>query len=192
MGCSGGLPVPRIDRAVPGYGVVVSVNRAVLGAPAEAVFAVLADAQCYDRFVVGTKRIRMSDTAWPAEGTELHHTIGAGPFVLRDSTRVVEVRPPERLVLRAGMRPVGVSVVVFDLRPVDGGTEVRVEERPVEGPEAAVWNPLFDALLWLRNVLMLHRLDRLVQQRSSAPSVRPLRPAGGPAGPGGSGARRRR
>jgi hypothetical protein len=49
---------------------------------------------------------------------------------------------------------------------VTGATEVEVEERPVEGPMAAVWSPVLDALMWMRNHETLRRLRRLAEHRA--------------------------
>ncbi|HVL27501.1 MAG TPA: SRPBCC family protein [Acidimicrobiales bacterium] len=143
----------------------MAVNRAVVPAPVETVFAVLSDPRTYDEFVVGTKRIRRFEPTWPDKGSEFHHTLGIGPLVLRDLTRVEEVDEPARLVLRAHMRPVAVNQVTFRLEPAEGGTEVVVEEVAVEGPAAALWNPVFDAVMALRNQEMLRRLGRVAERR---------------------------
>jgi uncharacterized protein YndB with AHSA1/START domain len=141
-------------------------NRTFVDAPPETVFAVLSDPPAYDRFVVGTKRIRRFDPTWPAVDSVFHHTLGVGPFVLRDMTRVVEVDEPQRLVLRARMGPLAVNVVAFTLQPAGAGTEVEAEEYAVEGPGAAVWNRFFDAVMWLRNQEMLRRLRRIAERRA--------------------------
>ncbi|MFP5317689.1 MAG: SRPBCC family protein [Acidimicrobiia bacterium] len=143
----------------------MATNRAVIPVPVETVFAVLSDARTYDEFVVGTKRIRRFEPTWPDKGSEFHHTLGVGPFILRDLTRVEEVDEPLRLVLRAQMRPLAVNRVAFTLRSVDGGTEVAVEEYAIEGPAAVLWNPAFEALMWARNQEMLRRLTRVAERR---------------------------
>jgi len=143
----------------------MSRNRVLVDAPPETVFAVLSDPRTYDGFVVGTKRIRRFEPTWPEVDSEFHHTLGVGPFILRDLTRVVEVDDPRRLVLRAQMRPFSVNLVAFTLRPSGEGTEVEVEENAIEGPAAVVWNPVLDGVLWLRNQEMLRRLRRISEQR---------------------------
>ncbi|MBW3556212.1 MAG: SRPBCC family protein [Actinobacteria bacterium] len=131
------------------------------------VFAVLADPRRYDEFVVGTKRIRRFDPRWPEVGSVFHHTLGMGPLVLRDLTRVVEVTAPHRLVLRAQMRPFAVNRVAFSLNPEGEGTVIEVEEYAIEGPAAALWGPALDRLMWLRNQEMLRRLDKVAQRRQA-------------------------
>lgn len=142
-------------------------NRTVVQAPADAVFAVLSDPRAYSYVVVGNKRVRRFEPPWPERGSAFHHTLGVGPILLRDLTRVEEVEEGRRLVLAARMMPFAVNRVVFTLHATAGTTQVDVEERPVEGPVAALWNPVLDALMWLRNREMLRRLRRLAEDRDA-------------------------
>lgn len=143
----------------------MAVNKMVVDAPPEAVFAVLADPATYGAFVVGSKHVRRFEPTFPELGSCFHHTLGVGPFILRDKTCVEEVEEARRLVLLAHMRPLAVNRVAFTLRPVEEGTEVEVEEYAVEGPAAAVWNPVFEAAMGLRNQEMLRRLKRVAERR---------------------------
>jgi uncharacterized protein YndB with AHSA1/START domain len=162
----------------------MSVNKMLVDAPPEAVFAVLADPAAYGAFVVGSKHVRRFEPTFPERGSTFHHTLGVGPFILRDKTCVEEVEENRRLVLLAHMRPFAVNRVAFTLRPVaEGteagtevpgtevpgtevpGTEVEVEEYAVKGPAAALWNPLFEAAMALRNQEMLRRLKRVAERR---------------------------
>ena len=143
----------------------MSVNTMVVEAPPEAVFAVLADPAAYGAFVVGSKHVRRFEPTFPELGSCFHHSLGVGPFMLRDKSCVEEVEDGRRLVLLAHMRPLAVNRVAFTLRPVEEGTEVEVEEYPVKGPMAAVWNPAFEAVMGLRNQEMLRRLKRVVERR---------------------------
>ncbi len=140
-------------------------EQVLVDAPAETVFAVLSDPRPYAFFVVGTKRIRRFDPGWPAHGAALHHTVGVGPFVLRDATRAVEVDPPRRLLLHAGLRPLGTTQITFTLVSVGERTEVVMEEWPIDGPVARMWNRALDRLLGLRNRELLRRLQRLAERR---------------------------
>lgn len=143
----------------------MSRNTVLVEAPVEAVFGVLSDPRAFASFVVGTKRIRRFDPTWPEVGAAFHHTLGVGPFVLRDLTRVVEVDDGRLLVLRAQMRPFSVNLVRFSLRPAEGVTEVEVEEHAVEGPAAKVWNTALDGLMGLRNRELLRRLGKVARRR---------------------------
>ncbi len=129
--------------------------------------AVLSDPRAYADFVVGSKRIRRFDPTWPAVDSVFHHTIGVGPFMLRDLTQVSEGDGDRRLVLRAQMRPLAVNRVSFTLRPTPAGTEVEVEEKAIEGPVALVWNPVLDGMMWLRNQETLRRLKKIAEQREA-------------------------
>ncbi len=147
----------------------MSRNHTFVAAPPEVVFAVLSDPRTYARFTVGTKRIRRFDPRWPEVGSVFHHTLGFGPLILRDLSRVVELDEGRRLVLRAQMRPFAVNRVAFELRPAqtDAGTDVEIEEHAIEGPAAVVWNPVLDGVLWLRNQELLRRLKHVAERRAS-------------------------
>lgn len=140
-------------------------NRRFIDAPVPTVFGVLSDPRRYDEFVVGTKRIRRFDPTWPEVGSVFHHTLGVGPVILRDLTRVVEMAEPHHLVLRAQMRPFAVNRVAFSLRGEGEGTQVEVEEHAIEGPASAVWGSILDGLMWVRNQEMLRRLRKVAERR---------------------------
>lgn len=149
----------------------MSRNRTLVRASPATVFAVLSDPRKYAYFVVGTKKIRRFDPGYPDPGAAFHHSLGVGPLVLRDLSRVEEVGEEQRLVLRAQMSIVGVNVVAFELKAGEGGTEVTVEEHPLEGFVARTWNPVFEAMLWLRNQEMLRRLRKAAEQLQSRRSA---------------------
>ncbi len=138
---------------------------AVVDAPPEAVWAVLADPRSYEDWVVGSKEIRRWDPEWPAVGASFHHTFLIGPLPIKDRTTVLESEPPRRLVLRARARPTGIAHVVVHLTPEGGGTRVELAEWPVAGPPAAFSNPLQDFLINRRNDEALRRLKRLAERR---------------------------
>lgn len=142
-------------------------NRTMVEASPETIFAVLSDPRAYARFVVGSKKVRHFEPAFPEPGSGFHPTLGVGPLVLRDSTRVVEAEPRRRLVLHAGMRPFAVNRTAFRLEPRGELTEVEVEEYPVAGPAARIWNRGLDGILWLRNAELLRRLKKLAERRQA-------------------------
>lgn len=135
-----------------------------VSAPPADVFAVLADPHAYPDWVVGAKHIRAVEGAWPEPGATFHHSVGIGPITVNDSTSVVEVAAPHRLVLRARARPTGVARVELDLAERDGGTEVVMTELPIEGPPALLHNPLQDRIIDRRNRESLRRLKRLAER----------------------------
>jgi uncharacterized protein YndB with AHSA1/START domain len=146
----------------------MSTNRQTIDASPEEVFAVLADANSYEHWVVGCDDIRAVEGDWPAVGSRFFHTVGVGPVKTKDNTKVLEVEAPHKLVLEARARPAGVAKVIFRLVPVDGGTDVSIEEYPIKGVAKAIHNPVQDGLIKIRNVETLRRLDKQVQQRKGA------------------------
>jgi uncharacterized protein YndB with AHSA1/START domain len=130
------------------------------------VFEVLTDAEAYADWVVGAKQVRAVDDGWPAPGTAFHHSVGAGPATLDDSTTVVELDPPRRLVLRGRARPLGTMAIALDVRRAADGTEITITERPAAGPPRWLRGPYawaMDVLIHLRNVESLRRLRRLAE-----------------------------
>lgn len=146
---------------------MASVSTVVHAAP-ERVFMLLEDARSLENVVVGSRKIRWFDPRWPDLHTELHHSVGIPPLVLRDSTQVMEVAPPTRLVLEARFRPVGVMNVEFTLRPHPEGTELVIDEYPIAGPiHAPLLRPLTHLLIRYRNHEMGRRMRRLVDAREA-------------------------
>ena len=145
---------------------MLSINEILIDVSPERVFAVLNDAGRYADWVVGAAEVRDADDAWPAVGTELHHSQGIGPLVLKDETRVLESDPPRRLVLHAEVEPFGTMRVELDLTPApEGATLVVMDEQPASGIVAAAPDALVDPLLSRRNVASLERLKELAEAR---------------------------
>ena len=130
----------------------------------EQVFAVLADGCRYADWVVGAKKIRAADDAWPAPGSRFHHRIGVGPLTIDDSSSVEAVDPPRSITLRVRARPAGVARVTIAVEPVDGGADISMDEVPVSGIAKAIDNPLQRLLLRARNVEALRRLAKLAEE----------------------------
>jgi uncharacterized protein YndB with AHSA1/START domain len=144
----------------------MAVNEIEVAAPAEAVWEVLADPQAYAGWVLGTKRVRGADDGFPAEGTRLYHTVGAGPLTLSDWTAVLESKPRERLVLETRLGPLGSARVVLQLRERDGRTTVVFTERARRGPSRVLW-PAGELVLRGRNRWSLDRLKQIVELRAA-------------------------
>jgi hypothetical protein len=66
----------------------VPVQR-VLNCSPEEVFTVLRDGWLYPPWAVGASRTRSVDQGWPAPGTKLHHSFGAWPPLINDTTEVL-------------------------------------------------------------------------------------------------------
>ena len=132
----------------------------------EQIFAVLLDPTCYPEWVVGAKDVRAVEDDWPAVGSSFHHTVGVGPFEVSDYTEALEARPPELLRMRAKGRPLGTATVTMELIARDGGTLVRMTERP-DGPAGLLdLHPFFWLSSKLRNAESLMRLEELAARRA--------------------------
>jgi uncharacterized protein YndB with AHSA1/START domain len=143
----------------------MAVTEIDVAAPPERVFEVLADAKSYEHWVVGAKEIRGADPGFPDPGTRLHHTIGVGPLALEDTTEVIGLERPRRLLLEAHLGPVGSMRIALDLEPRAGGTHVVMTEEPVEGIPAQLLHKLGRPLLRGRNYLSLEQLKELAEAR---------------------------
>lgn len=133
----------------------------------EDVFAVLEDGWSYGMWVVGAARIRDVDADWPAEGSRIHHSVGAWPVLLSDNTEVERVDAPNLLQLKVKAWPTGEGRVVLTCTPTtDGQTEVVMEERAVSGPAKLIPTPAQDFVLHHRNVEALRRLAYLAEHHA--------------------------
>jgi uncharacterized protein YndB with AHSA1/START domain len=97
------------------------ISRCV-AAPAEAVWDVLADGWLYASWVVGASRVRDVDASWPMAGARLHHSVGAWPALISDSTEVELSEEPHRLVLTPHGGPFGSARVDITIVPDDPQT----------------------------------------------------------------------
>jgi len=129
--------------------------------PPSAVLALLADGRRYADWVVGAKRIRAVDPTWPEVGSQFHHTVGAGPLSTSDTTEVLAFsRPDGPVVLKARAWPTGSARVTITAERTHEGSEVVIDEVPLEGPAKSLHNPVLDGLIHLRNVESLRRMER--------------------------------
>jgi uncharacterized protein YndB with AHSA1/START domain len=145
---------------------MVETRRVTAAAP-DAVWQVLADGWTYPVWVVGAVRMRAVDASFPAPGATLHHSVGAWPLLLNDTTTVQSAQPGRELVLRARGRPTGEVEVHLLLEPTaDGGCEVVMREDVVAGPALLVPPPLRALLIGTRNEESLRRLALLAERPS--------------------------
>ncbi len=144
------------------------VSRSV-AAPAEAVWAVLADGWFYATWVVGASRVRAVDDAWPEPGSRLHHSFGPWPAVISDATLVEEAQEPHRLVLTAKGWPMGEARVSIEIVPDGPGScTVSMAEDAVSGPGKVVPAPVRQAMILPRNREALRRLAYIAEGRHRA------------------------
>ena len=144
----------------------MATNERFMRVSPAAVWDALADARTYGDWVVGSKRIRAADAAWPAPGSRFHHTVGVGPLSVDDHTECLEADPPSLLRLRAKARPLGTAQVTLELTPSDGGTFVRMTENPDGLSSLLGLSPLVHLLTMVRNAESLRRLETIAERRT--------------------------
>jgi uncharacterized protein YndB with AHSA1/START domain len=103
----------------------VAYTEKYIAAPPEKVFGVLSDPDSYGYWVVGSKEIRDAEPEWPAAGSKFHHTVGFGPFTVKDHTVAKRSVRPTFLELKARARPFGTAIVTHELEPEGNGTRVK-------------------------------------------------------------------
>ena len=145
----------------------MSSNTRVMDCTVEDVWEVMSDGWLYPLFVVGASRMREVDADWPAAGSKLHHSVGAWPVLIDDTTEVLEVEPQRLLRLSARAWPSGQAEVVFRTRAVSARAEVVIEEDAVAGPGRLVPSPARQPLLHWRNQETLRRLAHLAERRAA-------------------------
>jgi hypothetical protein len=146
---------------------VIEVSRDVPTSP-DNVFAVLADGWSYAGWVVGNSHVRELDPGWPAVGTRIHHSAGAWPLQMEDTTTVVSVQSGRLLELDAHLWRFGAATIRFTLTPIgDGGeTHVVMAEQAVRGPVAMIPVSVQEVFLRPRNEETVARLADLAVGRA--------------------------
>ena len=142
-----------------------STSRTISASPSE-VFAVLSDGWLYATWVVGASRIRAVETAWPAVGSNISHSVGAWPLLIDDKTEVTECVPDERLRLKARAWPGGEADVIIDIAADPAGARVTITEDVVSGPARGIPAPIRSVLLDVRNKETLNRLSFLAEHKA--------------------------
>jgi hypothetical protein len=131
----------------------------VFNSPASAVWDVIADGWLYSGWVVGASRIRSVDARWPEVGALLHHSVGAWPLLINDSTKVTGADPGRQLELIARGWPLGEAKVVITLEDLGEQCRVTIAEDAVRGPALAIPKTLRDPMITVRNRETLQRLE---------------------------------
>lgn len=127
--------------------------------PAADVWRVIADGWLYSGWVVGASRIRDVDAEWPHQDARLHHSVGAWPLVIDDSTRVTAVEPGRSLELVARGWPMGEAKVEITLEDRGDQCLVTIAEDAIRGPGKLMPKFLRDPLISARNRETLRRLE---------------------------------
>lgn len=133
--------------------------------PASAVYASLLDAWTYEVWVGGAKTIRDVDAEWPALGSCFHHSIGAGPLMTRDETKLLRAEADKLIELNVQIWPAGEGIVRLELEETTGSTVVTMHEEFIKGPMAWGDNKLQQVLVKVRNDWSLDKLKNVVEQR---------------------------
>lgn len=144
--------------ATAGRNAMASVSQ-LFNTPAADVWRVIADGWLYSGWVVGASRIRAVDDTWPQAGSRLHHSVGAWPLVINDSTRVTAAEPGKSLELVARGWPLGEAKVVITLQDQGNQCLVTMAEDAIRGPGKRVPKALRDPMITVRNRETLKRLE---------------------------------
>ena len=129
----------------------------------QAVFDVLTDGWTYATWVVGAARIRKVDEEFPAVGSRIHHSVGAWPVLISDTTEIEECEPPRLLQLKVAAWPAGAGRVRIVCEEEGDRTRVTMHETSVSGPATLIPAPLEALALRLRNEETLKRLAYLAE-----------------------------
>lgn len=143
----------------------------LFNSPADVVWKVIADGWLYSGWVVGASRIRAVDARWPEAGSRLHHSVGAWPLVINDSTRVAAVVPGRSLELVARGWPLGEAKVVITLEDLGTQCRVTIAEDAIRGPGKLVPKVLRDPLIDVRNRETLKRLELMAAGGAGSQSL---------------------
>jgi carbon monoxide dehydrogenase subunit G len=141
-------------------------NEIEIAAPPDRVWAVLADPENFDDWVVGAQNVRDADANWPAVGSKLHHSSGVGPLTIDDETQVEISNSPTQLVLLAKVGAAGKFRITLDLRATAAGTTLWMHEEAVAGLADHV--PGTDSAVHVRNDISLERLKGLAEGTRAA------------------------
>lgn len=144
--------------ATSGRNTMSSVSQ-LFNTPAADVWRVIADGWLYSGWVVGASRIRAVDDTWPQVGSRLHHSVGAWPLVINDSTRVTAVEPGKSLELVARGWPMGEAKVAITIQDQGDQCLVTIAEDAIRGPGKKVPKVMRDPMITVRNRETLKRLE---------------------------------
>ncbi|MEU0090610.1 SRPBCC family protein [Kribbella sp. NPDC006257] len=143
----------------------MSENERLINASVEDVFAVLTDGWSYASWVVGASHIRDVEAGWPQPGYSIHHSVGAWPLLIKDTTTIEEHEPLRYLRLRVRAWPTGEGIVEFEATDKDRRCHLVMREHAAKGPARLIPKALADPVLHARNAETLARLALLAEHR---------------------------
>jgi uncharacterized protein YndB with AHSA1/START domain len=144
----------------------MSSNSRIFHCSPDDVFDILEDGWSYATWVVGAARIREVEETWPEPGSRIHHSVGAWPLLISDTTSVEEIDRPHSILLTVRAWPAGEGKVRITCEPDEVGTRVTIEEDASSGPALLLLKPARDLILSWRNVEALRRLAYLAESRA--------------------------
>lgn len=149
---------PAPEQRTTGRNSMSTVSQ-LFECPSADVWRVIADGWLYSGWVVGASRIRDVDAEWPGLGAHLHHSVGAWPLVINDSTRVTAVEPGRTMELVARGWPMGEAKVDITLEDRGSQCLVTIAEDAIRGPGKLMPKFLRDPMISARNRETLRRLE---------------------------------
>lgn len=160
----------RTSTLADGRAVVTRTVRA----PAEDVWAVLADGWLYATWVVGASRIRDVDPHWPHAGSRLHHSFGVWPVLIDDHTEILACDPGRELLLKARGWPAGEAHIRIKVTAAGThGSIVSIAEDATSGPGRMIPRPARQLLITPRNTEAMRRLALIAEGRHAVDERRP-------------------
>ena len=144
----------------------MSENERLIHADIKDVFAILTDGWSYAGWVVGASRVRDVEAGFPEPGRSIHHSVGAWPLLIDDTTRALEYEPLRRLLLRVRVWPVGEGEVEFVATETAEGCRLVMREHTTSGPATLMPSAVADVMLRARNAETLERLALLAEKQS--------------------------
>ncbi|MGW1814937.1 SRPBCC family protein [Streptomyces sp. NPDC002125] len=140
-------------------------NRLIRGT-VEEVWTVLADAERYGDWVVGTSDSRREEGVWPQVGSSIAYTVRLGPWSVSGSTVVRSCEAPGVLELEADSGWLGTARIALEVRPWGENALVTIDEHPLRGPAGKLHNAVADALIQVRHRSVLARLADTVEKNA--------------------------
>ncbi|MFJ6087770.1 SRPBCC family protein [Streptomyces sp. NPDC092369] len=151
----------------------MAVRHRLIRRSPEVVWKILADAERYGDWVVGTSQAELDEGLWPEVGAALRYEIRIGPITLHNQTVVRRSEPPTILELEADSGPLGTARIAMELRSWGEHTLIILDEHPLRGAGGVLHNPLLDAAQQIRSRAMLARLARLCEQDEGPSGITP-------------------
>jgi hypothetical protein len=129
----------------------MSETERLIHASVDDVFAVLTDGWSY--------------ASWPQPGHSIHHSVGAWPLLLDDTTTVVRYEPLRLLELKVRAWPTGEGTVEFVATSKKNHCHLVMREQMTKGPATIIPKAVADPILNARNEETLQRLALLAEGR---------------------------